>query len=221
MSKEFQSRRPDLSSLDPDLDILIRSNAIRIDGGEISNDDVQQMSDIVRAAKKAGPLVCELKENLGLNGFALAVSKNDMFYPTLFVEVGEVKREHVQEANLKMLFIKDNPKFTSSSQNFSLPEADRMYSNSKSLVEGGALLYKNDWIISISGLQTQHMDTVLSLVTAVGSNLIGFDEAITRAREEDRECLDLFVKYKDRFTEPFFTEINDRDELPEEPHLNI
>lgn len=224
MHKEFESKTPNMRQLDPDLASFIKSNSIRIDGGEMSNDELVQMSKIVKSAKKIGPVVCELKENKGSDGFILAISKNDILYPTLFVEIGNTKEEtrnFVQDANLKTVFIKENPQASSSSLNARLPKAERMYSNDGSMIGGGAFSFRKDWIISVSGLPTPQMNSVAALGIAIGSKLINFDEAITRARDESMECLDLFVKYEDVLTDPFYTEIKDLDEIPEEPHSSI
>lgn len=224
MNKEFPSRLPDIHSLDSDLASFIKYNAIRINGGEISSEDILQMSGIVAAAKKIGPMISGFRENYGEEGFIVAISKNDVLYPTLFVEIGyagKKPKKFIEDANLKVVVIKENSGFTSSAQNLELPKKERMYSNEMLGIGGGALLFKNDWIVSISGFSTPHMNSVAALGTAIGSKLINFDGAITRARNEGMECLDLFVKYQDRLTKPFFIEINDRDEIPEEPHLDI
>ncbi len=169
-------------------------------------------------------MICEFRENYGENGFIVAISKNDVLYPTLFVEIGHAdknSRKFIEDANLKVVVIKENSTFTSSAQNLKLPEKERVYSNRMLSVGDGALLFKNDWIVSVSGFSTPQMNSVAVLGTAIGSKLINFDEAITRARGEGVECLNLFVKHKERLTEPFFTKINDRDEIPEEPRLDI
>ena len=211
MEREFEARRFNLQNLNPDVLDFVKSNALRIDGGEVTDGDIRLMSGIIESAKKIGPVVCNFEENRGLDGFVLAVSKKkankeDPSYPVMFSYLGDTKSptEYTIENNLKILAIKQNPEFTSSAK-----------------VDGGALLFKNNWIISVSGFAKPSMNTVVTLGIAFGTKLIQYDDAIKRAREEGMECLDLFVKYADRLTGPFLPRLNSRDDIYEEPHSNI
>lgn len=229
MNAEFEARHLNLHDLDPDLALFVKSNALRINGGEVLEEDLRLMSNIVKSAKKIAPIVCDFEENHGLEGFILAVSKkktneNDRFYPVMFSHIGNAQNpgKYTRENDLKVLTLKENLEFTSSIQSIFPSKEDGVRFDENGVgVEGGALLFKDDWIISVSGFTKPHMNAAVTLGIAFGTKLIKYDEAIKRAREEGMECLDLFVNYADRLTGPFLTDFNSRDGIHEEPHLSI
>jgi hypothetical protein len=211
MIKEFESKMPQLE--EEVLRLWVKSGALSFNGGGVDQMVLERTFNVVKCAREIGPSVCSLRENDGRSGFMLALTKKDPKYPILFVQIGEINNsdpeygtdgkrgKYTDLVNLKVLSLKNNPTFISSSQNLSLPKDERLYSNMLQEIPGGALVVNNEWIISVSGLATPEIDTAVALGIAVGAKFISIDSAENMAKDPRINCK-IFMEKQDTFIVP-------------------
>jgi len=207
MSSEMTSQRPNLTS--PELRIMVKEDNFDFNAGSASTEDIERAFRIVEVARTVVPAVCNLQENQGKSGVVIALTKREIGFPILTVQIGEVndpdlsygndgiRGKYTDFADRKALVLQFNKDYIASSQNLSLPIERRMKSNSGIEIPGGAIAVR-DWIISVSAFKNPNMDTATAIAIATGAGLMKITEAEKMAHDSRVNCIEEFMKNEDK-----------------------
>jgi len=211
MRTEFESATPKLKSVD--LDRQVRHERFLFVAGAVESEDIETANKIVDCARKIASGVCTLGDK---KGFLLTLTKRDQKFPILTAQIGEVddpderygadgkRGKYTDFANLKAQILKDNPDFDSSSENLALDEDKRVKSRAGQDIPGGAVAFKNNWIIGVSGFKDADLDIATALGIGFGA-FKNYDETVEIAHTISLSCIGIYTKNENTFTEPFLS----------------
>lgn len=203
---EMRHERPDLSS--PALREIVRKDNFDFNAGSADEEEIERAFRIVEVAKRVVPAVCDIEENKGKTGVVIAITKRQVGFPILTVQIGEVndpdssygedgkRGKYTDFADRKALVLQLNPDFVASGQNLTLPVERRMKSTTGIEIPGGAIAARN-WIISVSAFKNANMDTATAIAIAAGAGLMGIDEAERFAHDPRVNCPE-FMRHEDK-----------------------
>jgi len=210
MSSEMSASIPKL--ILPGLGAIIRNDNLDF-YGKCDETGRDMATRFVQAAKNAVPVVCGFPENQGKNGVVVAITKREVGFPILTIQIGEVndpdssykndgkRGKYSDLADRKAIVLQLNKDFVASSQNATLPLGRRMLSESGIEIPGGAIAV-GEWIISTSAFKNPKMDTVTSVAIAMGMGLIGIDQAEDIVHNPRVGCVNEFMLNEDKILQP-------------------
>lgn len=211
MENEIRIGIPHLKN--KDLDRQVRNGRFELVAGAATEQEIAVVKNIVKAAQRLAPAVCEIGQK---SGFLLAISKRKENFPTFVVQIGDINEadetygvdgkrgKYTDFAIRKVEVLKENQSFISSGENLGENVQNTKVSMTGITIPGGAVAIR-DWNIGVSAFKDSDLDTVTALMIGFGSKLIPFDEAEHMAHKISVTCLDMFVKYEYKLTAPFLS----------------
>lgn len=197
----------------PEVDVKTAEPSTETESRSEIESDLDIVTKIVINAKKVAPIVCNLVENRGKQGFALAITKKGPNFPILTLEIGEVneldteypeggkRAKYADFARGKAKVLQYNPTFITSAQNSSLPEDKKIKSKTHKDMPGGAISV-GDWIISVSAFKNQQIDTATAISIATEAGLLKIHDACVFALDYRVECSEFIEYFAPSYTDP-------------------